>query len=86
MRIKYLISFVTCFVFLLALMYLAFAPVINTLDECKDRGWDGSEYNTGVREIKLFQESENIIIKCNKEPKETDAMLGILDALRGKDE
>ena len=83
---EFIISFVVCSIFMLALIVYAFSPVIKTLDECERRGWDGSEYNTEVRDIKLFEESEDIIVKCNKAPKETDAMLDVLDALRGKDE
>lgn len=84
---EFIVSFIICFIFISALIYLAFSPVINTLDECERRNWDGSEYNTGVRDVKLFEESKDIIIKCNKDKSgETDAMIGIKDALLGADE
>lgn len=67
----------------MSLVYLMAAPTIKMLSVCEERGWDGSEYNTGVRDINLFEESEYIIVKCNKAPKETDAMIDVLDALPG---
>lgn len=86
MNRKDIIGSIVGFVLITSILVYCFAPVVNVLNECEKRGWDGSEYNTGVRDIKLFQESEDIIIKCNKDKSgETDAMIGIKDALLGAD-
>lgn len=80
-----IIRVIAGFLLITSILVYCFAPVVNVLDECEKRGWDGSEYNTGVREIKLFQENEDIIVKCNKDKSgETDAMVGIKDAILGK--
>ena len=71
-----------CLLVLIALvLLLAFSPLIDLLKECEGRAWDGSEYNTGVRDVKLFEDSEDIIVKCTKAPEETDAIIDVLDAL-----
>jgi len=73
-------SLIGCLIIMSIAIGLLFMT-IKPIKECESRGWDGSGYSTGVREIKLFQESEEIVVKCSKAPKETDAMIDILDAL-----
>ncbi len=79
------IMFILVFCFIAGLMLYLFSPTINSLQECEKRGWDGSEYNTGIREIDIFGDDsgKEIIVKCNKADKETDAMIGVFDALPG---
>ncbi len=80
-----IIIFALVFIFIVCVMLYMFSPTINSLQECEKRGWDGSEYNTGIREIDPFGDDsgKEIIVKCNKADKETDAMIGIFDALPG---
>ncbi len=72
--------FILIFISLMGLFYLGISPIKKTIDYCEEKEWDGSEYDTGIREIKLV-DSENIKVKCNKEKDETDAIIGIVDSL-----
>jgi hypothetical protein len=54
------------------------------LEVCEKRNWDGSEYNTIIKDWTIGENfGKDIIVKCNKAEKETDAMIGIFDALPG---
>ena len=55
-------------------------PIKKVIDNCEEKGWDGSEYDTGVVDIKIFEESETIKVKCNKAT-ETDPMKEIINGL-----
>lgn len=81
MNKKRILGIFIALIIVMAMAILLLSAPIKMLKECEARGWDGSEYNTGVRKLKLFEESEDIIVKCNKAPEETDAMIDILDAL-----
>lgn len=79
---SYIIAAAVAAIFIVGLSYSMANPVINILSTCEDRGWDGSEYNTGVTEMKIGEDfGEDIIVKCNKDPKVTDTMIDVLDAL-----
>ena len=67
--------------FVTSLLYLGLTPIKRIVDNCEDRGWDGSEYDTGVKDIKPFRENNPIIVKCNKKETETDAIVGVVNAL-----
>ena len=70
---------------LVGVMYFPLKSMADIIEECENRGWDGSEYNTGVMDVQLFRESKEIIVKCNKEKEndETDKIIEVLDAIPG---
>ena len=63
-------------------MCLMVFPTLNVLNKCEEVEWDGSEYNTGIKDMTIGENfGKEIIVKCNKAPKDTDAMIDIFDAL-----
>ena len=82
MKFLDVITFGLCLIFITGLMYLIFAPFMDVLSECEKRGWDGSEHNTGQKDLSIGENfGKDIIIKCNKAEKETDVMVEVFDAL-----
>ena len=80
-NIKSILITMVCLIIILSIACFFLYRPIKMFKECERRCWDGSEYNTGVRDVKLFGESKDIVIRCTKEPKETDAMIDTLGAL-----
>lgn len=79
--IKQVIAYIICLTIVASFAWYLLYSSSEPLRVCEERGWDGSEYNTGVKDIKLFEESDDIIVKCTKEPNETDAIIDVLDEL-----
>lgn len=72
--------FILCMALVLSILFYGLNPLKKTIDYCEDKGWNGEEYNTGVRTTNIFRENYDIKVKCSK-AEETDAIIGILDAL-----
>ena len=77
-----IIFFLICLLMSFGIFLFITMPMKGIIDNCEDKGWDGSTYDTGIKEVTLFEKPETIKVKCNKDGNgETDAMIGVLDAL-----
>ena len=72
---KQIVAYIICLTIVALFAWYFLYRMSEPLRVCEERGWDGSEH---IIEIKF---SKDIVSKCNKASKETDAMIDVLDAI-----